>query len=92
MLKNLILFVIAAWLLAMLLIADAAYGQERGRIYDNAGQYRGRIEPDYSGTRSRVLDEQGRRVGTVDRAAPREPRSFGPSPDIRGNFWKDQRR
>jgi hypothetical protein len=82
MILNVILQII---LTAML--ATHAHGQTVDRLYDRTGTYRGRIEPDYSGQRNRVLDEQGRRLGTTTRD---EPRSTGPSPDIRGNaFWKE---
>lgn len=91
--RLILLATIIAWATALILISTIpAWGQERGRIYDNAGQYRGRIEQDYSGRRDRVLDEQGRRMGAIDRGRPPEPRSLGPSPDIRGNFWREPRR
>lgn len=89
--KALVALAVICWVIGITVaLCNPSYGRER--IYDNQGTYRGRVERDYSGSRDRILDQSGRRIGTVD-WGERRPRSFGPSPDIRGNqFWKEPRR
>jgi hypothetical protein len=76
--------------LAVLLFMGLAQAQQppRAPIYNERGQYQGRLERDYSGRCCAIYDERGRYRGRVE---TREPRSTGPSPDIRGT-WGDRRR
>jgi hypothetical protein len=75
------------------LMCGLAHGQTTGaRIYDDKGNFRGRVVPDYAGRCCVTLDSNGNRDGRLLMPPSFPPRQLGPSPDVRGHFSNGRQR